>query len=301
MSAQNFADWVPEEWGGPVINKIAETSAVEALARTEAMGTDTKHVLRSAGMGFQGAIAKSEAYPEATGVNDEVLLTARKFGAVVRIADEDMKDTAGLVNLIQQKQLEWARGHAIGFDNACLGVTNETPNGSTVPFLSLYAALHSTNNDTGYTAEANIVETDGALTYATLSAAFELVETSDYYNEGSMVVIAHPSFKARLREITGVVSDGDGGVVSDHRPVFEEHSRLGTGAPDRIFGVPVRWTLGAKTNATAGSAPTGNPLLFVGNRELLIKGARSGPEYMVAGADTGAAFLTDEALLKMRI
>lgn len=307
MSRQTFESWIPEEWGGPVINKITATSAVEGLARTEPMGTDTKHVPRSAGSAFGPAIAKGVAYSEATGTADEVLLTALKFGHVVRIADEDTKDAASLVNIIATKQAEWARGHAIGFDNACLGVS-AIANGGTKPYNSLYYSLNTDNAATSYTADANLVVTAGALTYAHLSTAFEKVETSDFYDEGAMVVIAHPGFKARLREITGKTTDGNPGsggtasvMVSDGRPVFIEHSSLQTGAPDTLFGVPIRWTLGARAHATATSAPTGNALLFVGNREFLIKGDRSGAEYMVAGADSGASFLTDEHLLKMRI
>jgi hypothetical protein len=300
---QNFEAWIAEEWGGPVISKIAATSAVEGLARVEPMNTDVKRVIRSAGTAFSGAIGKGVAYGESTGTHDDVVLTALKFGTVVRIADEDTKDTAGLVNVIATKQGEWARGHSIGFDQACLGVSAEG-NLGTVPFDSLYYCLNTANSATGYSADANLVATAGALTYAHLSTAFEKVETSDFYDESALVVIAHPAFKARLREITGRVSDGaetTPAMVSDGRPVFEEHSRLVAGAPDTLFGAPIRWTLGAKVHATATSTPTGNPLLFVGNREYLLKGDRSGAEYMVAGADSGAAFLTDEHLLKMRI
>jgi len=39
-------DWIPEEWGGAVIQRIQRTSAVESVARHEVMGTDTKHVRR---------------------------------------------------------------------------------------------------------------------------------------------------------------------------------------------------------------------------------------------------------------
>jgi HK97 family phage major capsid protein len=290
MARQTFEDWIPEEWGGPVITKIAEVSAVEGVARPEPMGTDTKHVPRSAGMAFAGAIAKGSPYGEATGTNDDVLLTALKFGTVVRIADEDTKDTAGLVNVIATKQGEWARGHAVGFDNACLG-TSVASNGGTVPFNSLYYSLNTANADTGYTADANLTVTAGALTYADISAAFGMVETSDFYEEGAQVVIAHPSFKAKLRDLVG----------TDGHPIFNEYSAQGNGSPDRLLGAPIRWTLGARVHATATSAPTGSPLLFVGNANYLIKGDRSGPEYMVAGADTGAAFLTDEHLLKMRV
>ena len=41
-------------------------------------------------------------------------------------------------------------------------------------------------------------------------------------------------------------------------------------------------------------------LLVVANPNYAYLGIRSGPESATAGADTGAAFMTDEALLKMR-
>lgn len=288
MARQTFEDWIPEEWGGPVLSKLMETSAVEALARVEPMGTDTKHVPRSAGMDSGGALAKGGTYTEATGTNDDVLLTARKFGRVVRIADEDTKDPAGLINVISTKQTEWARGHAIAFDQACLG-TAAAENGTTVPYLSLYQALNTTNSDTSYTADANLIVTAGALTYSDISTAFGLIEGSDFYAESDTVVLAHPSFKQKVRDI----------LDSQNRPIFID--AMGPGARSTLLGAPVYWTLGARAHATNTSAPTGSPLLFVGNRQFLVKGDRSGPEYMVAGADSGAAFLTDEHLMKMRI
>jgi HK97 family phage major capsid protein len=266
---------------------------VERLARTEPMATDTKHVPRSAGMAFAGAISKGSSYSEATGTNDEVLLTARKMGSVVRIADEDTKDTASLVNVISIKQTEWARGQAVGFDNATLGVS-ATENGTTIPFTSLYKSLRTTNSAVSYTADANRVATAGALTYAHITGAtgvFGLVEGSGYWSEGDAVVIAHPAFKASLRSL----------LDSQNRPIFNEYASQTGGVVNTLLGAPIYWSLGAKVSATASSAPAGNPLMFVGNRQFLIKGDRSGPEYLLAGADTGAAFLTDEALLKMRI
>lgn len=296
MARQTFEDWIPEEWQGPVITQVAAMSAVEGLARSVPMGTDTKHIPRSAGLAFAGAVAKGAAYGEATGTNDEILLTARKFGQVVRIADEDIKDTSGLVDLVSTKQSEWARGHAIGFDNACLAVT-AAENGGTIPFTSLYKALRTTNAATGYTADDNhILSAVGATnpppTYDDYNSLFALVEQGDFWADGSMVVIAHPFFRQGLRGL----KDSAG------NPIFLENQSQATGGTtDILFGAPMRWSLGAKTHATATSAPTGNPLMFVGNRDYLVKGDRSGPEYMLAGADSGAAFLTDEALLKMRI
>lgn len=294
---QTFENWIPEEWGGAVITKIRALSAVEAVARREPMGTDTKHVPRSGGMSWQGGIAKGAAYPEDPSTNDDVLLTAIKLGTVLRVADEDLKDTAQVANIIQTKQLDWARTYAIGFDNATLGVTAAS-NGGTIPFTSLYKALTTANAAVGYTINANRIQsaTATAVSYADVSNLFGLVEASNFWDDGSMVVIAHPSYRLKLRGI----------LDSQNRPIFQESSNGtaggGQGGPvDTVFGMPVRWSLGAKTNATSTDAPTGNALMFIGNRDYIIMGDRSGPEYMLAGADSGPAFLTDEALLKVRV
>ena len=291
MSRQTFENWIPEEWGGAVITRIRAVSAIESAARGELMGSDTKHVPRSGGISFTGGVGKGVAYTEDGSTNDEVLLTAIKFGTVMRVADEDLKDTTGVANIIQIKQLDWARSYAIGFDNACLG-TSAASNGTTIPFTSLYKALKTTNAAVSYTANANltVTATGSALTYANVSTTFGMVETSNFWLDGEQIVIAHPSFRKALRNI----------LDTQNRPIFIEAQSQAAGTPDTLLGLPVRWSLGARASGTATDSAAGNPLLFVGNPQYLIRGDRSGPEYMLAGADTGAAFLTDEALLKMR-
>lgn len=257
MARQTFEDWIPEEFGGPVISKIAAISAVEALSRTEPMNTDVKNVPRSNGMASSPVVAKGGTYTEATGTNDDVTLTALKFGTVVRVADEDIKETAAVTNIVTIKQAEWARSHAIGFDHATLG-TAAAANGTTVPFLSLFQALNTSNSDTGYTADANLIVTAGALTYADVSNAFGLVEESAFWADSDVAVIAHPSFKAKLRGL----------LDTQNRPIFVENQSQVSGTPDRLIGAPIRWSLGAKTHATHTAAPTGDPLPMV--LELLL-------------------------------
>lgn len=292
MARQTFEDWIPEEWGGPVITKVMQTSVIEGdNVRREPMSTDTKHVLRDdGGMDVGGAIGKGVAYDEDTQTNDSVLLTVRKLGRVLRVADEDMKDTAGLVDILATKRLAYARSYAIGFDNACLGITAAS-NGTTRPFDSLYYKLTQANAAVGYSANSNITTpTTAGLTYDNVSDTFELVETSDFWEDGSMVVFAHPAFKAALRNIL----DDQG------RPVFLEHQSQVSGSPATLMGVPVKWTLGAKTDGVITKKPFGKPLLFVGNGNYLLRGDRSPLEYKVASPDSGPAFLTDEGLLKVR-
>lgn len=293
MAAITVTNWIPEEWDGPVIERVMQTSAVEALARPEVMTTLTKHVPRSADMSVS-AVAKSAAYGEDTSTNDKVDLTAFKIGSAIRIAEEDLSDTASLINVIQQKKNDWGTSYAKFLDNATLGVT-AAQNGTTIPFTSLYKALRTTNAATGYTADNNYTAAvTAAVTYDQLSTALGLVETSDYFEEGSMRVIAHPRLRALLRQIKD----------SQQRPIFVAGSR-GTsggdgGTPDSLFEIPIRWSLGAKTHSVATNNPGGNPLLFFVNVNYIIIGRRSGPESFTAGPNDGAAFLTDEALVKMR-
>lgn len=283
MAAINVDDWIPEEYTGPVVTKINTTSAVEGIIRREPMGTDTKRIPRDAGAGIN-AISKSGSYTEDANGGDDVVITARKVGRVFRLADEDLND-ANLVNIIATKQRAWARTYAVYIDNATLAVT-AAESMPTIPFTSLYRSLSTNNSDTGYTANANIIA--GAATYDNLSGLLGLVETGDYFSEQDMVVIAHPGLKETLREIKD----------SSARPIFVESAVAG--GPDRIFGYELRWSLGARTSPTATDSPAGNPLVIFGNREYAVLGIRSGPESAVAGADSGPAFLTDEALMKMR-
>lgn len=288
MARATFEDWIPEEWNSAVIQRVRQMSAVEAFARRHPMASDTMHVPRSAGMDV-AVVAKGGTYAEDVNANDDVLLTARKIGEAIRIALEDLEDSAA--DIIATKRLDWATSYAKFFDNACLGVT-AAENGTTIPYTSVYKAIKTTNADTGYTADANLVTsiTAEAVDYDDLSNVLSLVEVGNYWDDGNALVIAHPGYKQKLR---GIKDD-------QNMPVFVQGQGGDRGTPDTLFGHPVHWSLGARTHATASQSPTGSQLLIVCNREYLFRGDRSGPESAVAGPDTGAAFLTDEALLKMR-
>lgn len=288
MARNTFEDWIPEEWDSQVIQRTQQVSVIESEAKQYPMSTDTRHIPRSSGVDVNG-VAKGIAYGEDESVNDEVLLTAKKAGRAIRIADEDLQDSN--VAILEQKRVDWATSWAKYMDNACLAVTAAV-SGVTVPFTSVYKAIRTTNADTDYTADDNYVATatGSALTYDNLSAVLGRVEGGDYWDEGLTLVVAHPSLRERIRNI----KDDQG------MPIFVRGQGGDSGTPDTLFGHRIRWSLGAKTSATAVHNPTGNPLLIVVNRDFLALGKRSGPESRVAGPDSGAAFLTDEALLKMR-
>lgn len=286
MARNTLEAWIPEEYEtSRVIQGINQISAVEALASRITMGSDTKHVPRTAGMGVD-VVAKGGAYGEDTSLNDEVLLTARKFGKAARIAEEDIDDS--VANVIEAKMVGWGRSYAKMIDNASLAVS-AAENGTTIPFTSLYQLLNTTDATLSYTGGDNITTaaSTGSPTYAEFSTAIGDVEGGDYFDPGNMVAIAHPAFRKSLR---GVV-DGQS------RPIFNEN---GAGTPDTIFGVPVRWSLGARLSATATSAPTGRPLMAFVNPELMLLGVRSGPESVFIDGRDGLSALTDESILKMR-
>jgi HK97 family phage major capsid protein len=287
-------DWIPEEWGGAVITRVMRTSVVEGEGRREPMATDTKHVPRSAGVDIHH-IGKGGAYGEDANVNDTVLLTARKLGQGIALAEEDIADTAKLINIIETKQIDWANSYAKAFDNACLGVTgaeSNTPSDDR-PFTSVYKSIRTTQSGLTYTADANYVGRNFAVAgsgsgdYDALNNVFSKYEDGDYFDEGETLVIASPYFRKILRG----VKDDEG------RPVFVRGQGGDAGTPDTLFGVTVRWSQGCRTSAAMSPRPEGNPLLIVGNRRFLIVGDRSGPESVPIPSSISKE---DEAFLKMR-
>lgn len=286
MARNTMEAWIPEEYSSsPVVQSVRQVSVVEDIASHIPMGSDTKHVPRTAGMGVD-VVAKGGAYGEDTSLNDEVLLNAVKFGKAARIAEEDIDDE--IANIIQAKMMGWSKSFAKVLDNATLAVT-AAANGTTIPFTSLYALLATTDANTSYTGGTNITTaaTAGAPTYAEFSSAISKVEGGDYFDPTTMVAIANPAFRASLRGVFDL----------QQRPIFMEGL---SGTPDTIFGVPVRWSLGAKTSPVATSAPGGRPIMAFVNPELMLLGIRSGPESVFIDGRDGLSALTDESILKMR-
>lgn len=283
MARNNLDIWVPEEQGSTVLSTIATTSAVEALATREPMSSDTKTVGVVNGIGVS-VIAKGAAYPEDQTYDAEHILQARKFGTAIRMAEEDLADSA--VNVIANKQSEWAKAFAIELDNACLATT-ATANGTTVPFNSVYYQLSIGVPSQSYSGGANIIKTATTVapTYQNLSDTLAKVEQGAF--NGDLVVIASPYFKSVFRSIKDTAGN----------PIFVQGL---AGTPDTLFGYEVVWSRGARTSSTATANPTGNHLLIVANKQHLLLGVRSGPESFLIDGSTGASALTDEAILKMR-
>lgn len=274
MARINVDAWLPEEPTSEVVTRVGQTSAAEKLFRRIPMSSFTKSIPRSGAASVE-VIPKGGTYGEDSASNDEAILTARKFGKLFRLADEDIQDN--VVDALGAKKIEWAFSYAKMLDNATLGVT-AAENGGTIPFTSVRNAIGATVTSA----------TGVAVTYANLSAVFGVVETGDFFDPNRLVVIAHPGYRAKLRDI----------LDTQGRPVFVENPRLGD--PDTLYGAPVTWSLGARESAVATDTPTGNQLLIVANADYLALGIRSGPESMVSDPNTGVAMTSDEALLKIR-
>jgi len=246
------------------------------------MGTNARAVPRSGGVG-SSVTARGQAYTNDDSTDDEVTLQASKFAQGVPLTDEDLSDLAGIIDVISTRGADWAGSYAIHLDNACLGATGTGVRETATPFTSLYAALTSADSVAGYTANANVTSVStlaGTAGYASIMTAFAAYEESRYFSADRSIVIAHPRFKRLLRNC----------VDNLGRPLFEDAAgeTTVTGYQDmassrtvpQILDTPVVFSLGSaiSTGGVPSNAPTGSPLMFIGNRDHAILGVRSGPE-----------------------
>jgi HK97 family phage major capsid protein len=281
MARTDFTEangYILEEQGSNVIQDLIANSAVERFARREAMASRTKTVPRFLSDAPQ-VVAEGGTIPEASATLDEIVLTARKYAQIMHVSEEDLNDN--LVDVLTVYKREWASRWARKFDNACLGVTAAGDGDDGQPFTSLYRALA-----TSPTAPVSqIIQTGGVMSYEDINNALGFAENSSKFDAANTVWMAHPKM---LKEIRGMVKGNSDLVLPD--PL--------AGTPGSLFGYPLVVSYGAATSAAATDAPTGNPLLIVGNRNMLINGIRGGVESVVS---RDAEFTKDGVLLKTRI
>jgi hypothetical protein len=332
-----FSNWIPVEYGTQVIQKVTQTSAAENYGQEFMMTSSSRYVARDAGV-TAALVPKGGTYNEDATGGSSVLLTAGKWGAQVRIAEEDIMDS--LADIINSKANALGTAMAKITDNMAFG--NASPPGVVnAQTTSVYYGLTQSDANTGYVGNANLFATPNAsggslgtlsgsapydpFGYDLLSNALGQVEQGDYFNEEDMIVIAHPFWRKQLRSI----KDGQG------RPIFDEGSTGGFPGggqgptPDRIFGLPVFWSLGAVVTGGAlggntgpvssppayvgttasGSAPVGTPgnrLMIFTNRLYMLLGKRttnpnnpSGtPEFQIVPPMYSG---TDDTILRGRI
>lgn len=278
MARTDFTEangYILEEQGSVVIQDLIANSAVERFARREAMASRTKSVPRFVADAPE-VVAEGGTIPEATATLDEIVLTARKYAKIFHVSEEDLNDN--LVDVLTTYKREWASRFARKFDNACLGVTAAGDGDDGQPFTSLYRAVSPGAPG------ANLIQTGGAMSYDDLNSALGIVEDSSKFDAANTVWMAHPKM---LKEIRGMVKGNSDLVLPD--PL--------AGTPGSLFGYPLVVSYGAATSAAATDTPAGNPLLIVGNRQMLINGVRGGIESVVS---RDAEFGTDGVLLKIR-
>lgn len=268
--------YILEEQGSNVIQDLIANSAVERFARREAMASRTKSVPRFVG-DAPVVVAEGAEIPASAPTLDEIVLTAKKYAQLIHISEEDVNDS--LVDTLSVYKREWASRWARKFDNACLGVTADVDGDDGQPFSSLYNVV------TDYNLASNKIATGGAMSYDDLNSALGLVEASSKFDAANTVWMAHPKM---LKEIRGMVKGNSDLVLPD--PL--------AGTPGSLFGYPLVVSYGAATSAAATDTPAGNPLLIVGNRQMLINGVRGGVESVVS---RDAEFARDGVVLKTRI
>lgn len=268
--------FIPEEKGSVAIQATVQNSAIEAFARRENMASRTKGVPRFVSTA-PGVVAEGVDIPDSDTTLDEVVLTAKKYAQIFNISEEDLNDS--LVDTINTYKREWATQWARKFDNACLGVTVDADGTDTAPFGSLYNLI------TDYNSASNKIQTAGDLTFEDISNALGLAESSKYFDAGNTVFMAHPKMLAHIRNME---TAGGNLVLPDP---------LGA-RPGSLFGYPLVISYGAATSSAATATPSGNPLLIVGNRNMLINGVRGGVESAIS---RDVDFRKDGVLLKQRV
>ena len=279
MARTDFTEangYILEEQGSAVIQDVLANSAVEAFARRETMASRTKTVPRFVADAPE-VVAEGGTIPEATATLDEIVLTARKYAKIMHVSEEDLNDN--LVDVLTTYRREWASRWARKFDNACLGVSVAQDGTDVAPYSSLYRLIAAPAQPTNY------IATGGALSYDDLNSALGIVEDSSKFDAANTVWMAHPKM---LKEIRGMVKGNSDLVLPD--PL--------AGTPGSLFGYPLVVSYGAAVSTAASSSPSGNPLLIVGNRQMLINGIRGGVESVVS---RDAEFAKDGVLLKTRI
>lgn len=279
MARTDFTEangYILEEQGSAVIQDLLANSAIEQFARKETMASRTKTVPRFK-TDAPSIVAEGAAIGEASATLDEIVLTARKYAQIMHVSEEDLNDN--LVDVLTASKREWASRFARKFDNACLGVTVAADGTDTAPYGSLYKAL------TDFASASNIITTGGALSYDDLNNALGIVEDSSKFDAANTVFMAHPKMLAHIRAM----------VKPDNDLVLPDPL---SGTPGSLFGYPLVISYGAAKSAAASDAPSGNPFIVVGNRQMLINGVRSGIESVVS---SDAEFTKDGVLLKTRI
>lgn len=282
MAGVNVNAWIPVQYGGALFKKFTEASVLFRVTggpggRQEPMTSRTKTVPKEGDVAVQFT-AKGATYGLDNGTVGTIDLVAKKMTAAVPLDDEDIKDSQGFVNTVQAKRDGAVRGFARLLDNAAFCVTG-TPTAEpdmSVPYNSLYRQV------AGYLGGANIQTWDQSSgTAAELRSAVletvDIAENSEWADD-NLVVMINPAFRQYLRNQT---IDGSNGL-----PIWST-------AENTILTHPVEWGRGLRKTAVATQNPTGNPLMIVGPKAMVVAGLREQLAWRVTDAQTGIGALSD--------
>lgn len=299
MARKNYDTWVPITYSPDVVQQVMEMSALEWCAgnggRTERMTSETKKVPRSATVTIELG-GRGVSYGEDAGTIGDITLTTGKFQKGFRIAEEDLDWS--YVGVLEDNVYQWNRAYGMQLDIAAFGVmaARSTTASDGRPFNSVYYTLKAAgpvDAYDGYTAGLHLV-TASAVSHGDLSQILGLVEKGPYFEQEKLVWIMDPVLRQGLRDL----------VDDQNRPIFADN--LAARQPDTLFGIPIRWSFGARLNADMESIPAagagvsgtaGNSLAIIANRRHLVMGRWKGPESQLVPASISQ---TDEALLKVR-
>ena len=298
----DITEWIPIEYDSDVVMRIQQMSAIEGLGYPVPMGSNAKEIPRSGGMDAHSG----PTYVDDASENDKITLHARKFTGRFSVDEDDLADANTRMNVLQTKDMDWGTSYSGLIDNAALGVSaamNTTVDGTThnmiAPFRSIYYVLRNDPDSLpDYAADDNYLTWDGTTLnsstannlYDKLSSALGKLEQGDYWEQGTTVCIADPSFREKVRNL----KDNNG------NPIFVDNRNLDGGrTPDMLMGVPVYWTKGARVAAKNVSRPSGHALLFFVNRTLLKRGDRTPQE--TAFSPSRAQDDTDSSSVKYRV
>ncbi|WP_328937680.1 phage major capsid protein [Streptomyces tauricus] len=286
----SLSPWKPVQYDPTTVSRANQASAILALGKSVPMTSETAYVRRSGG----NSVGIGGTYSDDASTHDKILLTAFKFQGQNKLDEDSLNDSESWAPVLQPLADEWLISFANIFDNACIGVT-AAANGTTIPFDSIYKKVRTNGTassaESAYTADTNYVNFGGAASaaYDSFSSTLAKVEGDEYWDDSQALVIAHPLFRDVLRR----AKDSQG------MPIFVSGQGADSGTPDRLFGIEVHWSRGAKTSATATKSPVGNPLLvFVGDRNLLLRGDRDEIMTRLNGSDAHDS--TDEIAVKFR-
>lgn len=294
MAIVNMNEWVPEEWGGALVKKYRQTSALLRATegpggRRETMNTDVKHVPVDGGMDV-AFTAKGATFPLDDEPGATIELVARKIAAASQLADEDVKDAKGFVNIVENKREAGFSNAALLLDNAALATVGAmTPEPTmTRPYTSVYEAA-----DPGQIQTFNLTTGTGPDFREAIQTAIETAEDSAFATD-DIVLLASPGWKGRLRS---QVTDGSQGV------------NLWDPQRDTVLEYPIYWSRSLRLSATATYSPVtttgaqgtaGNPLIIAIPRSMLIPGIRENLAWRVTDPQHGPGLLSDSWYLTIR-